>query len=90
MGMKKDAETMFGLRRAASGLWSARLSIPRNRWKDVGQAFQTKSGIRQDFVKSLQTKDKQEAIQRRDAALAALRSVVNEKLREIGQAAPWW
>lgn len=85
MGMKKDAEKMFGLRRAASGLWSARLSIPRNRWKDVGQAFQTKSGIRQDFVKSLQTKDKQEAIQRRDAALAALRSVVNEKLREIGK-----
>lgn len=76
---------MFGLRRATSGLWSARLSIPRDRWEDVGQAFGTKSGIRQDFVKSLQTKDKQEAIKRRDAALAALRTQVNGKLAEIGK-----
>lgn len=82
--MENDAK-MFGLRRATSGLWSARLSIPRDRWEDVGQAFCTKSGIRQDFVKSLQTKDKQEAIKRRDAALAALRTQVNEKLAEIGK-----
>lgn len=76
---------MFGLKRAASGLWSARLSIPRDRWQDVGLAYGTKSGIRQEFLKSLQTHDKQEAIRRRGPALEALRSQVNEKLAAIGK-----
>ncbi|MFS8370445.1 tyrosine-type recombinase/integrase [Acetobacter indonesiensis] len=81
---KKDAE-VFGLKRAASGLWSARLSIPRDRWHDVGLAYQTKSGIRQEFLKSLQTHDKQEAIRRRGKALDALRNQVNGKLEAIGK-----
>ncbi|MCP1230646.1 hypothetical protein NKW46_06035, partial [Acetobacter indonesiensis] len=81
---KKDAE-VFGLKRAASGLWSARLSIPRDRWQDVGLAYQTKSGIRQEFLKSLQTHDKQEAIRRRGKALDALRNQVNGKLEAIGK-----
>ena len=72
---KKDAE-VFGLKRAASGLWSARLSIPRDRWHDVGQAYGTKSGIRQEFLKSLQTHDKQEAVRQRGPPLEALCSQV--------------
>lgn len=83
---KKDAE-VFGLKRAASGLWSARLSIPRDRWQDVGLAYGTESGIRQEFLKSLQTHDRQEAIRRRGPALEALRSQVNEKLAVIGKPA---
>ncbi|KXV74344.1 hypothetical protein AD953_12035 [Acetobacter malorum] len=81
---KKDAE-VFGLKRAASGLWSARLSIPRDRWHDVGKAYGTKSGIRQEFLKSLQTHDKQEAIRRRGPALDALRTQVNGRLEAIGK-----
>ncbi|WP_156476966.1 hypothetical protein [Acetobacter malorum] len=78
---------MFGLKRAASGLWSARLSIPipRDRWQDVGQAYGTKSGIRQEFLKSLQTHDKQEAVKRRGPALEALCFQVNEKRAAIGK-----
>ena len=81
---KKDAE-MFGLKQTGGKTWSARLSIPRDRWQDVGEAFGTKSGIKQDLVMSLQTRDKNEAIQRRGAALEALRSQVNEKLAESGK-----
>ncbi len=76
---------MFGLKQTGGKTWSARLSIPRDRWQDVGEAFGTKSGIKQDLVMSLQTRDKNEAIQRRGAALEALRSQVNEKLAESGK-----
>lgn len=81
---KKDAE-VFGLKRAASGLWSARLSTPRDRWQDVGKAYGTRSSIRQEFLKSLQTHDKQEAIRRRGPALDALRTQVNGRLEAIGK-----
>ncbi|KFL90045.1 hypothetical protein AmDm5_1312 [Acetobacter malorum] len=76
---------MFGLKRAASGLWSLRFSIPPDRWQDVGQAYGTKSGIRQEFLKSLPTHDKQEAVKRRAPTLEALRFQVNEKRAAIGK-----
>ncbi|GAL97055.1 hypothetical protein AA0312_1625 [Acetobacter tropicalis NRIC 0312] len=81
---EKDSD-MFGLKLTGGRTWSARLSIPRDRWQDVGLAYQTKSGIKQDAIMSLQTRDKNEAIQRRGAALEALRSQVNEKLAAIGK-----
>nr|WP_298795128.1 hypothetical protein [uncultured Acetobacter sp.] len=61
-------------------MWSARLSIPRDRWQDVGLAYGTKSGIWQEFLRSLQTYDKQASVKRRGPSLEALRSQVNEKL----------
>ncbi len=76
---------MFGLKQTGGKTWSARLTIPRDRQRDVGEAFGTKSGIKQDAIMSLQTRDKNEAIQRRGAALEALRSQVNEKLAAIGK-----
>lgn len=81
---KKDAD-MFGLKQTGGKAWSARLTIPRDRQRDVGEAFGTKSGTKQDAIMSLQTRDKNEAIQRRGAALEALRSQVNEKLAAIGK-----
>lgn len=76
---KKDAD-MFGLKQTGGKAWSARLTIPRDRQRDVGEAFGTKSGTKQDAIMSLQTRDKNEAIQRRGAALEALRSQVNENV----------
>ncbi|KGB25567.1 hypothetical protein AtDm6_0762 [Acetobacter tropicalis] len=55
----------------------------------MGEAFGTKSGIKQDAIMSLQTRDKNEAIQRRGAVLETLRSQVNdEKLVAIGKRPP--
>ncbi|OUI85747.1 hypothetical protein [Acetobacter tropicalis] len=80
---------MFGLRQTGGKTWSARLTIPRDRQRDVGEAFGTKSGIKLDAIMSLQTRDKNEAIQRRGAVLETLRSQVNdEKLVALRQAAP--
>ncbi len=64
---------MHGLRRTGGQAYSAHLSIPRDRWADAGKAFGTKTGIKQEVVRSLGTREKQEAIRRRDKALAAMR-----------------
>ena len=75
--VKKD-EDMHGLKRTGGLTWSARLSIPRDRGADVGQAYGTKSGIKQEVIRSLGTRDKHEALRRRDKALAVLRAEVDE------------
>ena len=77
-----EDDDMHGLRRTGGQAYSARLSIPRDRWADAGKAFGTKTGIKQEVVRSLGTREKQEAIRRRDKALAAMR----EDLDEIGRA----
>ncbi|MEN3166152.1 hypothetical protein [Gluconobacter sp. OJB] len=68
-----EDDDMHGLRRTGGLAYSAHLSIPRDRWADAGKAFGTKTGIKQEVVRSLGTREKQEAIRRRDKALAAMR-----------------
>nr|WP_317214103.1 DUF6538 domain-containing protein [Gluconobacter sp. GP1] len=68
-------DDMHGLRRTGGLTWSARLSIPRDRWSDAGKAFGTTSGIKQEVIRSIGTQDAKEAIRRRDRALAAMREI---------------
>ncbi|MBF0892082.1 hypothetical protein HKD28_11785 [Gluconobacter sp. LMG 1744] len=75
---------MHGLRRTGGQAYSVRLSIPRDRWADAGKAFGTKTGIKQEVVRSLGTREKQEAIRRRDKALAAMREDLDAKLVAAG------
>ncbi|MPQ75070.1 tyrosine-type recombinase/integrase [Acetobacter senegalensis] len=75
---------MHGLRRTGGLTWYARLSIPRDRWIDAGKAYGKPSGILQERVVSLQTRDLKEAIRRRDKALAHLRAEVDAKLIAAG------
>lgn len=70
---------MRALKKTGGDTWSARLSIPRNRWADVGEAYGTKSGIKQEVIRSLGTRDKHEALRRRDKALAVLRAEVGPR-----------
>lgn len=79
-----EDDYMHGLRRTGGQAYSARLSIPRDRWADAGKAFGTKTGIKQEVVRSLGTRDKQEAIRRRDKALAAMREDLDAKLVAAG------
>src|SRR5689334_19525407 len=51
------------------------------RWADVGRAMNAASGIKRELVRTLQTTDRKEAIQRRDAALKAMRDEVDAALR---------
>jgi len=81
--MKKD-EGMHALKKTGGDTWSARLSIPLNRWADVGEAYGTRSGIKQEVIRSLGTRDKREAYKRRDKALAVLRAEVDERLAAKG------
>lgn len=80
----KKALDMHGLRRTGGLTWYARLSIPRDRWIDAGKAYGKPSGILQERVVSLQTRDLKEAIRRRDKALAHLRAEVDAKLIAAG------
>lgn len=75
---------MHGLRRTGGLTWSVRLSIPRDRWTDAGKAFRTATGIKQELIRSLGTRDKQEAIKRRDKALAAMREDLDTRLVAAG------
>lgn len=75
---------MHGLRRTGGLTWSVRLSIPRDRWTDAGKAFGTATGIKQELIRSLGTRDKQEAIKRRDKALAAMREDLDTRLVAAG------
>ncbi|MEN3168005.1 hypothetical protein [Gluconobacter sp. OJB] len=77
-------DDMYGLRRTGGQAYSARLSIPRDRWADAGKAFGTKTGIKQEVVRSLGTREKQEAIRRRDKALAAMREDLDTRLVAAG------
>jgi len=79
-----EDDDMHGLRRTGGQAYSVRLSIPRDRWADAGKAFGTKTGIKQEVVRSLGTREKQEAIRRRDKALAAMREDLDAKLVAAG------
>jgi hypothetical protein len=63
------------------GAYFARLIIPKARRADVGKAYKTASGVRREVVRTLQTSNRGEALQRLPEALAALRQEVDEKLR---------
>ncbi|WP_249211929.1 DUF6538 domain-containing protein [Gluconobacter cerinus] len=77
-------DDMHGLRRTGGLTWSVRLSIPRDRRADAGKAFGAKSGIKQEVIRSLGTRDKHEAIRRRDKALAVMRGDLDAKLVAAG------
>ena len=77
-------DDMHGLRRTGGLTWSVRLSIPRDRWSDAGKAFGTKTGIKQEVIRSLGTQDAKEAIRRRDKALAVMREDLDAKLVAAG------
>jgi integrase len=59
----------------------ARLNIPEARWADVGRAMGAVGGVKRELVKTLQTTNRREAEQRRDAAIGAMRASVDEALR---------
>lgn len=61
-----------------------RLTIPDDRQGDVGRVMGTKSGRREEVVRILRTRDYRTAIRTRDAALDALRGVVNAALAGAG------
>lgn len=63
------------------GAYCARLIIPKARWSDVGKVYGTPSRERREIVRTLQTNDHGEALQRVSKALATLREEVDEKLR---------
>lgn len=75
---------MHGLKLTGGKTYSARLSIPKDRWQDVGRVYRTKSGIKQEVIRSLQTRDAREAIRRRDKALAEMRAEVDHRLIQAG------
>lgn len=58
-----------------------RLTIPRDRWADVGRAMIAAGGLKREVVRTLQTGDYREAQKRREAGLAAAREMVDAALR---------
>ena len=61
--------------------WFVRMPIPEDRWADVGKAMGARRGITRELVRTLRTRDHREAQRRRDPALAALRTEVDEALQ---------
>ena len=59
-----------------------RLSIPRDRWADVGKAMGAPGGVRREVVRTLQTADFREAQRRREEGLMAAREMVDTALRK--------
>ncbi|WP_155467982.1 DUF6538 domain-containing protein [Acetobacter pasteurianus] len=77
--------------------YSVRFNVPEDRRADVGKVFGAKSGMKDEIVRTLGTRDYREAVKRRDAALAAIRKEVNAKLTDAnlpplhGDYVPnWW
>lgn len=64
-------------------VYYVRFIIPKERWQDVGRATNARNGTRRDIVKSLETKDYREALQRRDVALAKIREETNAALASL-------
>jgi len=64
------------------GTYFVRLTIPRDRWEDVGKAMGAASGIRREVVRTLQTTSFREAQRRRDEGLAAASEMVDASLRK--------
>lgn len=58
-----------------------RLSIPRDRWGDVGKALGARGGIRREVVRTLQTGNFREAQRRREEGLRAAREMIDAALR---------
>lgn len=61
--------------------WYARYTVPEARWADVGRALGAKSGICREKVRTLETADHRQAIQRRDPALAEIQAEIDRALR---------
>ena len=61
-----------------------RLTIPGDRWSDVGRALGARSGIKREVVRTLETGDYREAQRRRDGGLTAAREMVDLALRRHG------
>lgn len=57
-----------------------RFNIPRDRWADVGKALGVPSGTVREIVRTLGTPDRAVAMQRRDAAIAAIRAELDAAL----------
>jgi integrase len=62
--------------------YSLRVHIPRARQADVGQAFGSPNGIKAEVVRTLETKNRGEAIERAKDAERAIWAEVNHRLRE--------
>lgn len=65
--------------------YAVRFTIPKNRWADVGAVKGSSGGLCREIVRTLGTRDNREAIRRRDAAIALIRSQLNEALLGAGQ-----
>lgn len=65
--------------------YAVRFTIPKNRWAEVGAVKGSSSGLCREVVRTLGTRDSREAVRRRDAAIAAIRSQVNQALLEAGR-----
>ncbi|MBN9509046.1 MAG: phage integrase SAM-like domain-containing protein [Alphaproteobacteria bacterium] len=70
---------MANLRRGHA--WCARLHIPQDRWGDVGRALGTKGGLKREAVRTLGTTVYREALRRREPALAATRTDIDNALQ---------
>ncbi|WP_249206716.1 hypothetical protein [Gluconobacter cerinus] len=69
-----------------NGAYFVRYIVPKDRWRDVGAVLGSSTGIRRDVLKSLQTREYKTALRLRDAALEAIRRMVNGKLVDAGYA----
>lgn len=65
-------------------VYYVRFIISKERWQEVGRATNARNGTRRDIIKSLETKDYREALQRRDVALAKIREETNAALAALG------
>ncbi|MBS1019553.1 hypothetical protein JK205_11545 [Gluconobacter cerinus] len=68
------------------GLYYVRFIIPKDRWQDAGKVLGSRTGIRKDILKSLQTRTHKDALRLRDAALEVIRKQLNRKLVDAGLA----
>ncbi|WP_143225553.1 DUF6538 domain-containing protein [Acetobacter pomorum] len=76
---KKGAEDMRNMLKRGNS-YSVRFNVPEDRRADVGKVFGAKSGMKDEIVRTLGTRDYREAVKGRDAALEAIRKEVNAKL----------
>ncbi|WP_143216884.1 site-specific integrase [Acetobacter orientalis] len=81
--VNSEENKMTGLRRIGQ-TWYIRVQIPKDRQADAGRAFGTRSGIKEDHQKTLETRDRLEAIKRRPMALLSVTHEINTKLKAAG------
>ncbi|GAN96741.1 hypothetical protein Geu3261_0093_024 [Komagataeibacter europaeus NBRC 3261] len=75
----KGEQDMHNMTKRGSTYY-VRFIVPQDRWHDVGRATAARAGIRRDIVKSLYTKDYRQALLRRDAKLATIRTEIDAAL----------